>query len=248
MRSSKPISKLRGICDGCGGDFSIQHALACKKRGLITLRHNEIRDAVGDLASFYWKDIRREPIIREGVPDNQTTTLYADLLIRGVWNSQESAAFDVRVTDTDAESYSGRSTESILRSAEQEKKQKYKDACQERHISFTPLVISVDGVLGAEFNQFLKRLGEGLSLKWERKYSQVKLCLGYEPGSHSRNSGRQAFVSVLQEQNGDAWELKMVHPLHQRVDLYFRQVVLYNRCKIIDCGSIPDICDFLDCH
>ena len=160
-----------------------------------------------------------------------------------MWNPQESAAFDVRVTDT--ESYSGRSTESILRSAEQEKKQKYKDACQERHISFTPLVISEDGVLGAEFSQFLKRLGEGLSLKWERKY---KLCLGYEPGSHSRHPGRQAFVSVLPEQNGDAWELKMVHPLHERIDLYFRQVVLHNRCKIIDCGSIPDICDFLDCH
>ena len=174
LRYSKSISKLPGICDGCGGEFSIQHALACKKGGLVTLRHNEIRDAVGDLASLYWKDIRREPIIREGVPNNQTTALYADLLIRGAWNPQESAAFDVLVTDTDAESYSGRSTESILRSAEQ-KKQKYKDACQERHISFTPLVISVDGVLGAEFNQFLKRMGEGLSVKWERKYSQVVL-------------------------------------------------------------------------
>ena len=141
---------LPGICDGCRGEFSIQHALACKKEGLITLRHNEIRDAVGDLASLYWKHIRREPIIREGVPNNQTTALYADLLIRGVWNPQESAAFDVRVTDTDAESYSGRSTESILRSAEQEKKQNYKDACPQRLISFTPLVISVDGVLGAE--------------------------------------------------------------------------------------------------
>ena len=156
MRYSKPISNLPGNCDGCGGEFSIQHALECKKGGLITLRHNEIRDTVGDLASLYWKDIRREPIIRGGV-----------------WNPQESVAFDVTVTDTDAESYSGRSTESILRSAEQEKKQKYQDDCQERHTSFTTLVISVDGVLGAEFNQFLKRLGEGLSLKWERKYSQV---------------------------------------------------------------------------
>ena len=173
MRYSKPISNLPGNCDGCGREFSIQHALECKKGGLITLRHNEIRDTVGDLASLYWKDIRREPIIREGVPNNQTTALYADLLVRGVWNPQESVAFDVRVTDTDAESYSGRSTESILRSAEQEKKQKYQDDCQERHTSFTTLVISVDGVLGAEFNQFLKRLGEGLSLKWERKYSQV---------------------------------------------------------------------------
>ena len=32
LRCLKPISKLPGICDGCGGEFSIHHALACTRR------------------------------------------------------------------------------------------------------------------------------------------------------------------------------------------------------------------------
>ena len=41
---------LPSHCDGCGADFYIYHDLDCKKDGLITARHNEIRDGVADLA------------------------------------------------------------------------------------------------------------------------------------------------------------------------------------------------------
>ena len=37
-------------CDGGGEAFSICHNLDCKKGGLITARHNELRDGVADLA------------------------------------------------------------------------------------------------------------------------------------------------------------------------------------------------------
>ena len=37
--------------DGCGAEFSICHALGCKKGGLITARHNDICDRVSNLAS-----------------------------------------------------------------------------------------------------------------------------------------------------------------------------------------------------
>ena len=36
-------------CDGCQAKFSISHTLDCKKGGLVTARHNEIRDGVEDL-------------------------------------------------------------------------------------------------------------------------------------------------------------------------------------------------------
>ena len=36
--------------DSCSAAFSICHALGCKKGGLVTAHHNELRDGVADLA------------------------------------------------------------------------------------------------------------------------------------------------------------------------------------------------------
>ena len=40
-------------------------------------------------------------------------------------------------------------------------------------MSFTPLVVSVDGMLAPEFANFLRRIGEALSTKWEKPYSKT---------------------------------------------------------------------------
>ena len=63
--------------------------------------------------------------------------------IRGIWQPQMVALFDIRVID--APSYSNRDVASILSSAEEEKKRKYSDAAEARCASFTPLLVSVDG-------------------------------------------------------------------------------------------------------
>ena len=55
----------------------------------------------------------------------------------------------------------------MLSSAEKEKKGKYAAACEDRRALFTPLVCSVDGMLGKEADCFIKRLGERLAAKWE---------------------------------------------------------------------------------
>ena len=161
------------FCDGCKSPITLQHALACKKGDLLTLRHTEIRDAVGELASLVWKDVQREPVIREYSPQDNTLALIADLFCPGVYVRQGGAYFDIRVSITDAISYQSRSPMSVLHSAEVEKKIKYSDACQERHMSFTPFVVSVDGMLAPEFASFLRRIGEALSTKWEKPYSKT---------------------------------------------------------------------------
>jgi hypothetical protein len=173
LRYHKPLLRAPAFCDGCSEPFSVRHALKCKKGGLIILRHNEIRDAVGDLASLVWKGVSKEPIVQEANDTMGKPALVADLSIRGVWQPQAVALLDVRVIDTDAQSYVARPVREVLMSAESAKKRKYVEASTERRASFTPFVSSVDGALGGEAHTFLKLLAERLSFKWGRNHSEV---------------------------------------------------------------------------
>ena len=81
---------------------SLDHFLICRKGGLIVQRHNEIRDAIGDLAALLWGQVKCELVVSE---DGDDGTLVADLGVRGVWSPQPLVLFDICVTDTNAQSY-----------------------------------------------------------------------------------------------------------------------------------------------
>ena len=49
------LMRMPATCDGCGAPFSLVHALDCKKGGLVTQHHNEVRDALGDIAALAFK-------------------------------------------------------------------------------------------------------------------------------------------------------------------------------------------------
>ena len=141
------------------------------RTGNTTTQQNKRRK--GNLTSLLWKDMKREPVVEEPDVENGAPTLIADLSARGVWDRQSAASFDIRVTDTDAPSYQNRNPMNVLKTAENEKKNKYGPAWEAKHMSFTPLVTSIDGVLAPEFTFFLKRLADGLASKWDRPYSHV---------------------------------------------------------------------------
>ena len=170
LRYKKPLLSVPSVCDGCGTQFSIEHALDCRFGGLVSRRHNEVRDAFGDLVSLIWSPVTKEPIVRDS--SDGADALIADLCVRGAWEPQTEALFDIRVVDTDAQSYCAR-THDVLSIAEGEKKHKYLQACQDRRATFTPLCVSVDGMLSSEAAFFVKGMSDFLAAKWERPYSVV---------------------------------------------------------------------------
>ena len=112
-----------------------------------------------------------ESVVRDASVDGDA--LIADLGVRGVWEPQAMALFDIHVVDTDARSYLFHSLSAVLASAEAEKKRKYCDASTEHHATFTSLCFSVDGLVGDEAACFWKHLGRSLSSTWERHYGEV---------------------------------------------------------------------------
>jgi hypothetical protein len=59
------------LCDGCGCQFSVGHALECKVGGLVILRHNEINHELADLSgkALAPSAIRDKPLIH---PDSHS--------------------------------------------------------------------------------------------------------------------------------------------------------------------------------
>ena len=65
---------LPKYCNVCEARFTISHALDCKKGGLVTVRHNELRDGVADLANkaFTPSHVHNDPIIYSGYALSRT--------------------------------------------------------------------------------------------------------------------------------------------------------------------------------
>ena len=80
-------------CKGYGAPFSLEHALVCRKDGLIIQCHNEVRDAVSALAALVWGHVVFEPVFRDASGDGEA--LIADLGARGVWEPQAMALFSI---------------------------------------------------------------------------------------------------------------------------------------------------------
>ena len=77
------------------------------------------------------------------------------------------------VMNTDALSHHNKSMEKCLRIVENGKKRKYLEACLRKHYHFLPFVVSMDGLLGVETEDTLKRISIRLATKWKQPYSRT---------------------------------------------------------------------------
>ena len=192
MRYGRTPKDLPTHCDGCGSKFTMQHALQCKKGGLVIYRHDEVKNELAHLIMTAMSDsaIRDEPLIISGrsakspkaentkeANDQSLNEQRGDISARGFWSIGTECIVDVRVTDTDQASSikRGRTPEREIEIQESEKKRKYLQACLDQRRHFTPyvLIVSVEGLIGREAEAFTKRLAAKLALRWKKPYSQV---------------------------------------------------------------------------
>jgi hypothetical protein len=200
VRYSRALVKVPATCDGrgCNGvTFTMDHALKCNFGGKTIGRHNDIRDTLGKLCSQWKPGVLWEPIISTENGRTGEVTKVGDLLVRGVYAPQKDAYLDIRVTNTDASSHRGMTVAAVMRAQEQEKRRKHGPACAQRRSHFTPFVMSVDGALGEEAEDFVNRLAEGLAMKRGEKLhetiAEVRLQLAVASArgtSHCIRGGR----------------------------------------------------------
>ena len=176
--------KLPSKCDGCGKKFNFNHTQTCKKGGLILHRHDDVAAEWGEMCACALKPsaVFDEPFIHTG-RDKQKTPgptdapidkdLRGDIGVHGFWTKQQSTIFDVRITDTDCASSRDQDPRKVLAHQEREKKKTYSKACVDRRRHFTPLVFSVDGMVGVEAGAAIKHVASLLSTKWKRPYSET---------------------------------------------------------------------------
>ena len=156
----------------CGKHFSVSHAMSCQKGGYIHHRHNEVRDLLGKLATEISNDARIEPPLQhlsgENLPKNSNKSEEArlDISIRGFWQKEQSAFFDVRVFNPFAPSYRNQKLENTFAGNERERKRAYSQrVLQVEHGSFTPLIFAHSGGSSRETETFISVLSMKISEK-----------------------------------------------------------------------------------
>ena len=128
--------------------------------------------------------------------------------MRGVWQPQADALFDIRVIDTDTQSRAHRSVNAVLAMAEKEKKRKYTQALQACHASFSPFMLTVDSLMAQEARFVMQRIDRALSTKWRKSYGVV---MGWVPTRMSIAFLRATNLCMrgyrVKWRSGQAWKM-----------------------------------------
>ena len=132
----------------CGQAFTVEHALSCSHGGYLGLRHNEVRDLLGEVLDEICVNVSLEPALKPldgeqlAPTANSSESARVDIKAGGFWGESrhECAFFDVRVFYPHARSHRRRSLPQIYRSQEQEKRRQYKERILNvERGTFTPL-------------------------------------------------------------------------------------------------------------
>ena len=180
LRYDRPLKNMPSKCS-CNKTFSVTHAMNCHRGGFINSRHNSIRNFEAQLLKQVCNDVQIEPPLQP-VPDNITFNRSAittdearlDVRARGFWRYGQNAFFDIRTTNADCDSQVNKPIKSVLQEHEQAKKRSYNSRVMEiEQGTFTPIVVTVKGVMGQEASRYHKTLAEKIAVKIGEKYEDV---------------------------------------------------------------------------
>ena len=76
MHYRKSLFNVPSGCDGYGAHLLLDHALVCRKGGLIIQCHNGVRDADDDLPALIWSRVASEPFVRGASVDSEAFCSY----------------------------------------------------------------------------------------------------------------------------------------------------------------------------
>ena len=142
--------------------------------------HDSIRNFEAHLLKQVCNDVQIEPPLQPvgNVVFNRSANVRDDARLdvraKGFWRDGQNAFFDVRVTNADNNSQRNKPLKTVLRSHEQEKKRQYNSRVMEiEQGTFTPIVLTVKGVLAPEASRYHKTLAEKISTKTGERYENV---------------------------------------------------------------------------
>ena len=107
LRYDWPVDDTPSTC-ACGDIFTVDHAMICKRGRFVTQRHNELRNLETELLSTVCSDVEIEPVLRDVCGEqlnrgaNKAQDARLDIHVRGFWEHQQLAFFDVRVCHPNA--------------------------------------------------------------------------------------------------------------------------------------------------
>uniref|UniRef100_A0A1X7V9A6 Uncharacterized protein n=1 Tax=Amphimedon queenslandica TaxID=400682 RepID=A0A1X7V9A6_AMPQE len=139
----------------CDSTFTVDHALHCPVGGLLTLRHNELRDLTASLLEDVCSNVSHEPPLQPLSGESITESTVdgdearADIAVDCFWGrSHQRAFFDVTVLNPFSESYKGLTLPAVYKKVENWKKRKYDARIRNvEHGCFSPLVFTTNGGL-----------------------------------------------------------------------------------------------------
>ena len=179
LRYDKPLKNMPSKC-ACGKKFDVTHAMNCGRGGFIIARHDQVRNFEANLLRQVCNDVEVEPPLQSASgftfhsSANTSEDARLDLRAKGFWRRGQNAFFDVRITNLDNNSQREKAIEATLKTHENEKKRQYNKRVMEiEHGTFTPIVLSIKGVMGKECQVFHKALAEKLSNKSGDSYEEV---------------------------------------------------------------------------